>query len=218
MVKRKPVNAGADRTSSGLPYPITPISPKKHITEAFASPLEPTSVERSQTPSEKPPPSNSSSGMANSTIAWAHDDIITKNTSNELPPALRVGEGRLPTGEAHGGVALHYHTQTGPVDGTPRSSFESQSSARHTADREQLRDSNQATLSSSVQSHNSNNPFLRMRDNHTTKSRASNVEGGSSADIWGETAGNSTTQNLEAQAPSESSHTPQIDTQHLRLT
>ena len=218
MVKRKPVNAGVNRTPSGLPYPVTPILPKESITEASASPLRAASAEESQTPGARLQSSNSTSDMANSTIAWANDHTPTKNTINELPSTSRVGEEMPPTGETHGVVSLPASLQAGHKDGTPRSSFESQNSASQTANRGQVRDPNQAVLGSSVQSHSLNNPFLRMRDNHISQPQASNVEGGSSADIWSETVRNLISQPPEAQASSELSYTLHLHIRHLTST
>ena len=218
MVKRKPVNAGTSRTSNSVPYPVTPIVTKEPIAEAFGPALRPISGEGSQTPSAGLPSSTSTSGMANSTIAWANGDTATTNTNNGLPPTLKAGDGIPSTVEAHRGADLPSSLQAGPIDNTPRSSFESQNSAERNTSREQFRGPDQATLGSSVQSHNSNNPFLRMRDDHGIQPNVSNVDDGSSAGIWGETAGEPTSKNSEAQASSKSFCTPHVEDQYLRLT
>jgi len=189
MVKRKPVNVGVHRTSSGLPYPVTPISPKEVIVEA---PLLPPGPERSRNPNARLPSQVTTSDMANSTSAWANDDTFRGGISRELPPALRVGEGRQLIDGAHGQGVLPPSSQYGPMDDTPRSSFESHTSARLLANKEQVSKSNQNILGSTVQHHNPNNPYTRQRATDGVQPQ------GSSADIWADIAGSSSPRPLEA--------------------
>ncbi len=195
MVKRKPVNAGVNRASSGLSYPVTPISPKEATTKAL---LFPSGAEGSQKLSARLPSSVSTSEMANSTAAWANDDTSKWETRSELPSALRVSEGRPPKDVAHSEGVLPSSLQVGPTNDTPRSSFESQASARLTANREQVSDTNQNIPGSTIRDHKPNNPYLRMRDTDGSPPQ------GNSADIWAGIAGSPSSRPLEAKYPSRS--------------
>lgn len=200
MVKRKPVNVGVNRASSGLPYPVAPISPKEVISEA---PSFPPGAERSQNPNARLPSDVSTSDMANSTRAWANDDTYRGGTSSELPSTLRVGEGRQPIDGAHGEGVLPPSLQFGPMDDTPRSSFESATPMRPLANKEQVSKSNQNILGSTAQYHNPNNPYLRQRDTDSVPPQ------GSSADVWADIARSSSPRPHEAKYSSGSNQKQQ---------
>lgn len=140
--------------------------------------------------------------MASSTSAWADDDILRGETSSVLPSALKVGDGGQQIDGAHRGEVLLSSLRVGPMDDTPRSSFESQKSARLTATTEQVREPNEKIPGSTIKEHHSKNPYLHMRDTNVVKPQGSFVDGGSSVDIWADIAGSSSANPLGAQHPS----------------
>ena len=198
MVKRKPVNAGANRASSGLLYPTTPISPKE---TTIATPLSATETERSPILRENLLSNISSSSMTSSTSAWVDDDKLRGETSSELPSGLGV-VGEQQTDRDHREDVLPPTLRVGPVDDTPRSSTESQKSTRLTAIREQVRMPNEETPGSTIQGHKSNNPYLHMRNTDALQPQGGVGDGGSSVDIWADIAGSSSVNPLGAQYPS----------------
>lgn len=196
MVKRKPVNVGVHRASNGLPYPVTPISPKEVIVEA---PLLPEGPERSRNPNARLPSQVTTSDMANPTSAWGNDDKFRGEIGRELPPTLRVGEGRQLIDGARGQGVLPPSSQYGPMDDTPRSSFESHASAQLLANKEQVSKSSQNILDSTVQHHNPNNPYARHGTTDGVQPQ------GSSADVWADITASSSPRPLEANYTSKSS-------------
>ena len=183
MVKRKPVNPGAKRASSGLPYPVTPVSPAEPTRD---SQLRPFGAEGFQNSSAGLPFNVSTPDMANSTSAWANDYGFRNDTSSGLSPVLRVGEGKQSTNKDHEGNMLPSTLRAGPMDDTPRSSLESQKSLRHAVDSEQGQGPNPSSLGQIVQDHHSDNPFLRTRHNNGSPSQENSAADGRSTDVWAE--------------------------------
>ena len=202
MVKRKPVNAGVNRVSNGQPYPVTQVSPQQTVTDALTAP---SGAEKSQISSARAPSSGYTSGMANSTSAWADDGIRPRKTGSELPPAFTTAEERYPRDEAQKGEVLPSALRVGPMDDTPRSSFDSQTSTSLPANKGQVLEPNQSMLGSIKRDHNSNNPYLRMRDTNGLPPQGNRIDCGSSVDIWADDEKSSSLCPFEPHEPQYSS-------------
>lgn len=192
MVRK--VTKGDKGLQPNLPYPISPISPNNPslMTGDFAQQDGQVQIVG------KNSPNHDLANGSDSTNAWA--TLPRLNPNDELPPALKIAEGRGGTNMSMGyrqeEKALPQSLQAGNINLTPRSSSESQRStglAEKTASTIKPDDYINTSVS---QNSNSNNPFLRTRNLDDGLPRGIHSTGENSMDVWANTQRAPLPQNL----------------------